>query len=235
MVQQYPSVSSWIVPIARWVVWDGALRESGAPSPVDLDFIDPMLRRRLSLLAKMALKVAHDCVRDLPAVQFVYASRHGELTRTTSMLDDLAAGESISPTAFTMAVLNSTAGLFSILRHDMTPSTAISASAESFGNGLLEAYMQLTENPERPVLLVYADEPTPSVYQHIEPEDSSAHAIGLLLQSGAPDTIACTSVPGNHALSHEAQSRAFLRCLEGASASGWHGAGKSWTWRRPSQ
>ncbi len=194
-----------------------------------------MLRRRLSLLAKMALKVAHDCVHDLPAVRFVYASRHGELTRTTSMLDDLAAGESISPTAFSMAVLNSSAGLFSILRHDTTPSTAISASAESFGNGLLEAYMQLVDDPERPVLLVYADEPAPDVYGRIEPEDSSAHAIGLLLQSGAPNAIACTSAPKNQTLSSESQSRAFLRCLEGASDSSWHGVGKSWAWSRQSQ
>ncbi len=194
-----------------------------------------MLRRRLSLLAKMALKVAHDCVHGLPAVRFVYASRHGELTRTTSMLDDLAAGESISPTAFSMAVLNSSAGLFSILRHDTTPSTAISASAESFGNGLLEAYMQLVDDPERPVLLVYADEPAPSVYGCIDPKESGAHAIGMLLQSGAPNTIACTSAPNNQTLSSESQSRAFLRCLEGASDSSWHGVGKSWAWSRQSQ
>ncbi len=191
-----------------------------------------MLRRRLSLLAKMALKVAYDCVHDLPAVRLVYASRHGELTRTTSMLDDLAAGESISPTAFSMSVLNSSAGLFSILRHDTTSSTAISASAESFGNGLLEAFMQLVEDPDRPVLLVYADEPAPGVYGQIEPEDSSAHAIGMLLQSGALNTITCTSVLGNQTPSRESQSRAFLRCLEGAPTSLWHGASMSWEWSR---
>lgn len=224
-----------MVPIARWALWDVTTEENGSPSPVELGFIEPMLRRRLSLLAKMTLKVAHDCVHGLPAVRFVYASRHGELTRTTSMLDDLAAGESISPTAFSMAVLNSSAGLFSILRHDTTPSTAISASAESFGNGLLEAYMQLVDDPERPVLLVYADEPAPSVYGYIEPKESGAHAIGMLLQSGAPNTIACTSAPNNQTLSSESQSRAFLRCLEGASDSSWHGVGKSWAWSRQSQ
>ena len=234
-MQQNPNVSTWTVPIARWALWDVTAQENRSPLPAELGFIEPMLRRRLSLLAKMALKVAHDCVHDLPATRFVYASRHGELTRTTSMLEDLAAGESISPTAFSMAVLNSSPGLFSILRHDTTPSTAISASVESFGNGLLEAYMQLVEDPERPVLLVYADEPAPDVYGRIEPADSSAHAIGLLLQSGAPNTIACTSLPIYQAVSHESQSRAFLRCLEGASDSSWHGVGKSWAWRRQSR
>jgi hypothetical protein len=232
MTQPNANVSTWMVPIARWALWDGADQKNGSPSSADLGFIEPMLRRRLSLLAKMALKVAHDCVHDLPAVRFVYASRHGELTRTTSMLDDLAAGESISPTAFSMAVLNSSTGLFSILRHDTTPSTAISSSAESFGNGLIEAYMQLVEDPERPVLLVYADEPTPDVYGRMEPEDSSAHAIGLLLRSGAPNTITCTSQPNQQIVSHESQSRAFLRCLEGAYDSNWHGVSKSWAWSR---
>jgi hypothetical protein len=234
-MQENPDISIWTVPIARWALWDVTAQENSSPSPTELGFIEPMLRRRLSSLAKMALKVAHDCVHDLPAVRFVYASRHGELTRTTSMLDDLAAEESISPTAFNMAVLNASPGLFSILRHDTTPTTAISASTESFGYGLLEAYIQMVQDPTRPVLLVYADEPAPDVYGCIEPKDSSPHAIGLLLHSGAANIIACTSRPNHQTVSHESQSRAFLRCLEGASESSWHGVGKSWAWSRQSQ
>ena len=234
-MQENPDISIWTVPIARWALWDVTAQENSSPSPTELGFIEPMLRRRLSSLAKMALKVAHDCVHDLPSVRFVYASRHGELTRTTSMLDDLAAEESISPTAFNMAVLNASPGLFSILRRDTTSTTAISASSESFGYGLLEAYIQMVQDPTRPVLLVYADEPAPDVYGCIEPKDSSPHAIGLLLHSGAANIIACTSRPNHQTVSHESQSRAFLRCLEGASESSWHGVGKSWAWSRQSQ
>ena len=151
------------------------------------------------------------------------------------MLEDLAAGESISPTSFSMSVLNSSAGVLSILRGDMAPSTAISASSESFGNGLLEAVMQLAEDPALPVLLVYADEPAPSVYGEIEPQDSSAHAIGLLLQVGATNAIVCNSKPSDKPLSREPQSRAFLRCLEGASGSIWQGASRCWAWSRAPQ
>lgn len=235
LMQQNPKNSSWMVPIERWALWDAATHENSAPSSDELGFIEPMLRRRLSLLAKIALKVANDCAHDVPAVRFVYASRHGELMRTTSMLEDLALDQPISPTAFSMSVLNASAGLFSILRNDVTPATAISASAESFGCGLLEAYTQLAEDPERPVLMVYADEPAPGVYGRIDPDDSGAHAIGVLLKTGAPYTIACSSIAGNQPMSREPQSRAFLRCLEGASASRWHGAGKSWTWNRQEQ
>lgn len=136
---------NWLAPIARWAVWDSAAQQNSAPTVAELGFIEPMLRRRLSPLAKMSLKVAHDCTHDLPAVHFIYASRHDELNRTSAMLDELASGESLSPTAFSLSVLNASAGLFSILRHDKTPASAISAATESFGYGLLEA----SSTPER--------------------------------------------------------------------------------------
>ena len=221
-----------VAPIARWAIWDTHSGSSGPPTSAELNFIEPMLRRRLSTLARMSLKVAHDCAHDLPSARFVYASRHGDLNRTTAMLDDLAAGESLSPTAFTMSVLNASPGLFSILRHDMAPTTAVSAAADSFVYGLLEACLQLTENPESPVVIVYADEPVPTVYEHIEPQDSNAHAIGLLLKCGAPITIGCASIPGDQVVSREPQSRAFLRCLEGAITSAWSSGDKSWIWTR---
>lgn len=198
--------------------------------------MDSMQRRRLSTLAKMALKVAHDCARDHASVRFVYASRHGELTRTTAMLDDLAAGEGLSPTAFSLSVLNASAGLFSIMRQDTAAATGISAGAESFGYGLLEASLQLAAQPQLPVLLVYADEPAPSIYGQMEPMDSAAHAIGLLLHGDATDVIACSSeFLGNRTACDGSQSRAFLRCLEGATASTWRGGAKIWGWSRQAQ
>lgn len=177
----------------------------------------------------MSLRVAHDCAHDVPDVRFVFASRHGELTRTTAMLDDLASGEELSPTAFSMSVLNASAGLFSILQRNTAPSTAISAGATSFGYGLLEACLQLADKPEQPVLLVYADEPIPSVYGDPALSGGTAHAIGLLLQSGAARRITCRTSCGEAMPSLEPLSRAFLRCLESGEAS-WHDNGTTWNW-----
>ena len=205
------------------------MRPDGQPSSPDVAFIEPMLRRRLSSLEKMSLRVAHDCAHDISDVRFVYASRHGELTRTTVMLGDLAAEQELSPTAFSMSVLNTSAGLFSILQRNTAPSTAVSAAASSFGYGLLEACMQLAEKPEQPVLLVYADEPTPAVYGETAKSSLEAHAIALLLQTGAPRQITCRTSPADGMTSSEPQSRAFLRCLESGQAS-WTGEGTSWTW-----
>lgn len=215
-------------------MWDAGTGEDSSSVVPEVAFVEPMLRRRLSRLAKMSLRVAHDCAHDIPDVRFVYASRHGELTRTTAMLGDLANDEGLSPAAFSMSVLNASAGLFSILQRNTAPSTALSAGAASFGYGLLEACLQLADKPEQPVLLVYADEPPPAIYRETEMSAWPAHAIALLLQSDAARQISCRTTADDALPSAELQSRAFLRCLENGQAS-WQGDGTSWAWSMQAQ
>jgi len=200
-------------------------------APPDVGFVEPMLRRRLSSLARMVLSVARACARDNPDVRIVFASRHGELARTTTMLESLVDDEDLSPTLFSMSVLNASAGLFSMLQKNTAPATAISAGRASFGYGLLEACLQLAENPVQPVLYVYADEPPPAAYGVTEESGSDAHAVGLLLVSAAETRITCSIEAGDAMPGREAQSRAFLRCLDQGRAD-WSDAGKHWLWKR---
>jgi hypothetical protein len=223
----------WSVPVIRWVEWDALPQRNGAPPSSELGFIDPLLRRRLSPLARMSLKVANDCAAERASVRMVYASRHGELNRTTGMLQDLAAGESVSPAAFSLSVHNASSGLFSIARKDMAPATAISAGDESFGFGLLEACLQLASEPAEPVLLVYADEPVPDLYGTADAD--CAHAIGLLLGDGAGTHIDCSYGESGDEESGEPQSRAFLRCLKQGAAAQWRGARNAWSWEPRAQ
>ena len=197
----------------------------------DVRFVEPMLRRRLSPLAKMMLRVAYDCARDVPEMRIVYASRHGELARTTTMLNSLAAKEELSPTLFSMSVLNASAGLFSILQKNTAPSTAISAGRASFGYGLLEACLQLAQQPAQPVLFVYADEPAPAVYQVEEPPNVRAHALGLLLEASGKTRISCSFTAGGATQSSEEQSHAFMRCLDHGESE-WSEAGWTWFWKK---
>ena len=197
----------------------------------DVRFVEPMLRRRLSPLAKMMLRVAYDCARDVPDVRIVYASRHGELTRTTTMLDSLAVKEELSPTLFSMSVLNASAGLFSILQKNTAPSTAISAGRASFGYGLLEACLQLAQKPAQPVLFVYADEPAPAIYQTAEPPDTNAHALALLLESSGKTRVSFSFTAASAAQSREEQSQAFMRCLDHGESE-WSEAGRTWFWKK---
>jgi len=224
-------VSPLNAPIACWSQWEARTSDDGSVSSPDVSFVEPMLRRRLSSLARMTLRVAYDCARDVPHARFVYASRHGELVRTTAMLESLAEMEVLSPTVFGMSVLNASGGLLSMLQKNVAPTTAISAGCSSFGYGLLEACLQLADKPNEPVLFVYADEPAPTTYGVGELPGSGAHAVGLLLQSEAKMHIRCTVSGESTVTSGEVQSRAFLRCLDQGEA-GWHGEGKHWSWTR---
>ena len=215
----------WIAPIARWSAWTKDSVELGLP---DVSFIESTLRRKLSSLAKISLKVANECVGDTPCVHLVYASRHGDLNRTTEMLVDLADGEQLSPTTFSMSVLNAFAGVYSISKNEQLPSTSLSAGESSFGFGLLEACMQLASHPEVPVLFVYSDEPAPPIYE-ISNEAFDAHAVAILLSNKASIKVACEMTASEASADLNPQSYSFLDCLNGKNGA-WQGEGRAWTW-----
>ena len=217
----------WTIPVARWSSWPAAA--SAAP---DIGFIEPIVRRRLSTLSKVALKVAHDCVSQ-DEVRVVFASRHGELRRTTDILRTISAGEPVSPTAFSLSVLNAMTGVFGIARGDRSAASAISAGAETLGYALLEAYAQYATQPGSPVLLVYADEPADPAYGTIEDEVQGG-ALSILLDTRSAGLLACTlsdagsllDVPG----SFLTQSEAVQRCLDTKAPATWQHAGTTWHW-----
>ncbi len=135
------------------------------------------------MLSKIALKVAHDCATQRDRVRIVFASRHGELRRTTDILRAIDAGESVSPTAFSLSVMNAMTGVFGIARGDRSPASAISAGAETLGYALLEAHAQYASDPSSPVLVVYADEPTDAAWGPVEDEVQGG-ALAILLDAG---------------------------------------------------
>ncbi|MFM0201278.1 beta-ketoacyl synthase chain length factor [Paraburkholderia fungorum] len=176
----------WIIPVARWSSWPAA-----ATAAPDIGFIEPIVRRRLSTLSRVALKVAHDCVAQ-DDIRVVFASRHGELRRTTEILRAISAGEPVSPTSFSLSVLNAMTGVFGIARGDRSAASAISAGAETLGYALLEAYAQYTAQPGSPVLLVYADEPADPAYGAIEDEVQGGAIAILLGGEAAMGQLECT-------------------------------------------
>ena len=203
--------------------------ENGALSVPDVSFVDPMQRRRLSSLARMTLCVANQCGEKVADARLVFASRHGELTRTTTMLENIADSEPVSPTVFGMSVLNASTGLYSILKNNTAPASAVSAGCSSFAYGLLEAARQWRDSPERPVLYVYADEPAPAVYGAEEAPGATAHALGVLLDPAGEISMRCCLSAGSSDVSEEVPSRAFRRALEQGEAL-WSGEGKTWRW-----
>lgn len=245
----------WTIPVARWSSWPAP-----ATAAPDIGFIEPIVRRRLSTLSKMALKVAHDCVRHdsgdgsngsdgsgirVEGVRVVFASRHGELRRTTDILHSIDAGEPVSPTAFSLSVLNAMTGVFGIARGDRSAASAVAAGAETLGYALLEAHAQYAAQPASPVLLVYADEPAAPTYGPIVDEVQGGALAILLDAAHAQGQLTCTLTPGDESVSRVAsagaagvssafasQSAALHACLERRADTAWRGAGPGpqWQW-----
>ena len=217
----------WTLPVARWSCWP-----AGATAAPDIGFIDPLVRRRLSSLSKMALKVAHDCAADVGPMRLVFASRHGELRRTTGMLDDIRASQPVSPTAFSLSVLNAMTGVYGIARRDRSAATAISAGAETLGYALLEAHAQFSADPTTPVLMVYADEPAHERYGMVEHE-MPAGALAVLVEKGAPAELECAAGPALEIGSlpaYATQGEALTHGLTARAAVAWQGLGRRWQW-----
>ena len=90
------------------------------------DPVPLLLRRRVSAIGQQALRAAWG----LPAAaeaRLIFASRHGEFSRTLSILDALANDQPVSPADFTLSVHHALAGLLSIAQRNRLGHTAIAA------------------------------------------------------------------------------------------------------------
>lgn len=198
----------------------------------EVDFVEPLLRRRLSRLARGAFHCANR-VSPEGDVRFVFASRHGEADRTLAILQDLAAGEEISPSRFSMSVHNAVPGLWSILRQNHAPSAAIAAGPESFGWGLLQAYAAWAEEPDGKVLFVFGDDRLPEPWDSGQPE-SGPHAVALVL--GLPAARRLSLVWDPEGGGPPASLPQAMHCLSRMTArnpgppEAWVGAAGTWNW-----
>jgi hypothetical protein len=222
----------WTMPVAQWSFWP-----ANPASLPDTGFIEPMVRRRLSSLSRAALKVAHDCAQEQHAARVVFASRHGELRRTTDILRAITAAEPVSPNAFSLSVLNAMSGIYGIARRDRSPATAISAGAETLGYALLEAYAQYMKQPCPPVLVVYADEPADPLYGNVEDEVQEGALAILLDANAAQGYLECVissvdePLPAVPEKRFATQSEALLCCLDARQTAAWQSTGDNWQWR----
>ena len=227
----------WRIPLMRAVAWsqeplsslsdEGWLEvASGAP---DTGAVEPLLRRRLSALGKGMIHCATRASADHGPLRSVFASRHGEPARALPMLEDLAAGQDISPTQFSMNVHNAMAGIWSIARQDRSAATAVGAGPETFGWGLLEAF-GLHQADGEPVLFVFGDDVLPEAFASLGAEQTPLHAAGLLI--GAPASLWLVVRRDPFAEASEPslpQSLHALRALSGAETGFWSGPRGAWT------
>ena len=109
---------------------------------LDLSFIPPIERRRLSDASKIAFSLLGSSSLKIP---IIFSSQKGEINRCFAMLNDLASHNITSPTAFSLSVLNSTPALLAIAQKNHSEILAISA-VDCLEYGLINAYALLSES-----------------------------------------------------------------------------------------
>ncbi|RLZ06973.1 beta-ketoacyl synthase [Acinetobacter sp. 2JN-4] len=186
-----------------------------------LDEIPAMQRRRLSLLAKMALQSALTALDGQSVDYIVWVSKYGDEEKTLRILQDVLSGQTPSPTQFSTSVHNAIAGLYSILCHDDTPSTSLSCE---WTEALIEAYAILKAQPHvQKVLVVAYDQALPTVYS--DAWDFPAFALSTVVSLAQPNLEVLDLTSSASSGSTSMESLAFYQFWQTAdinpSASRW--------------
>lgn len=145
--------------------------------------IPAMQRRRLSPFAKLSLHCALQAGEGyLDNIPCVFASRHGDLQKTSRLISDVAAKEVLSPTQFGLSVHNAVGGLFSIYTGNKAPQTAVSAGEDTFLTAIVDAVCKLNSNNYSNILLVYTETTVPKIYQRYINQDEVSVSTALLIE-----------------------------------------------------
>lgn len=183
--------------VRRWAAWAPGLETQEAwtawldapawPLPVvegvaPLAEVPAMTRRRIDPLGRAALQVAWWVQVDEPTGPVVFASRWGEIARSVGLLRQLAQGEPLSPTAFSLSVHNASSAVYSIARGDTANYAAVSAGPASAAAGVCEALGLLDQGAPQ-VLVVSVESPLPEPFEGFESHPGSLRAWAVLLES----------------------------------------------------
>lgn len=153
---------------------------------IDVTWVPAIQRRRLSPFAKMALSSAQHASAQQAHLPIVFSSRHGDLHKTTQLLNAVTEGEELSPTGFGLSVHNAVAGLFSILTGNQQAINSISGGQDSIMSALVDALANLDSQQHKTCLLVHCDQALPALYSQYSDERQINHSCAFVLQRVAP-------------------------------------------------
>lgn len=219
-----------------WASWaeQAELPDSDALPPVAA--VPAMTRRRLTRWGRLALEVATSMQGQLAVdTPVIFSSRHGDTRRTQKLLQDLALGEPLSPTAFSLSVHNAALGLFTIIERITAPSLALAAGRDTLAHAWVEAQGWLAQGAPQ-VLLVHCDEPLAEFYRPDADEMEMPAALAMLL-SAEPgpgrQRVALHRNPGGAGPGSVSMMAAFLTWWFGSDARLELSAERTtWAWER---
>lgn len=244
--------------VADWAAWAPGLHDreawqawskhpvvpTGDDTPV-LREVPSLQRRRIERLGRMAVQAAWWCSQaESTGVPLVFASRHGDVQRSFELLEQLAAGEPMSPTHFGLSVHNAIAALYSIVRGERGNYLAMAAGRATVEAALVEAAGLLADGAPEVLVVVYDAQP-PVVYTDFLDEPVPFYAwswrvraagegvrLGLAWAAdvAGDNPSALRGGPPSAALPAGLDALRFL--LSGEAAREHRSDGLRWTWRR---
>lgn len=230
--------------IAQWRAWapdldhqdiwkDWAQRPYcplGPGTPPDVSFLPAIQRRRLSPMARMVFACAWPLAEGVAPMPVVFASLHGETSRTFGLMRSLSQDEPLSPTAFGLSVHNAIAGLWSIIRREPTESVALCVANDGLEHAFIEACTLLAQGHAN-VLVVVTEERPPEQYAPWIEEVPFAYATAFRVVAGKDWAVAPTTADGPNALWPNALN--LVRHLA-LGTSTWRNSvnDRAWTWTR---
>ncbi|MND95434.1 hypothetical protein D3C80_876890 [compost metagenome] len=235
-IAQWRAWAPGLVSVHDWLQW------SQAPQPIaddaaapDVSFLPAMQRRRLGRLARMAFSVGWPLAEGQAQLPLVFACRHGETPRTFELLSELAAGQLLSPTQFSLSVHNAVIGLWSILRGCNAEMTSLAAAGDGLEHGLLEACALLREGAPAVLLIITEETPAPA-YTHWIDDVPFPYAVGLLLTAGDDWALSIETANAEALPCQWPHAVDLLRCLLTGQAGCQHTCnGRIWHWHRKHQ
>ena len=122
------ALSPGLEQVTQWQQWAKEARWPELTPPLPATPLIPMMMaRRLSAGARLAVQLGLEMLARHPIDNAIFVSRHGELARSMTLLQGLAAGKPLSPTDFSMSVHNTAAGLCSIQGKAALPMSSLAA------------------------------------------------------------------------------------------------------------
>jgi hypothetical protein len=112
------------------------------------------LRRRITPIGRHALSAVWG-LPEIANARLVLSSRHGEFSRTASLLEAIVNDNELSPADFTLSVHHALIGLLSISLSNPRGHSAVAAGKDSFcfGLPLPGAYAVFNDQNEQPIAL----------------------------------------------------------------------------------
>jgi hypothetical protein len=180
--------SAW----AGWLAAPDLAALAGEATPL-LAELPAMTRRRIDPLGRAALQAAFWAQGDAETGPVVFSSRWGEIARSVGLLQQLAQGEPLSPTAFSLSVHNASSAVYSIARGDTANYSALSAGPHSAAAAVSEALGLLADSASS-VLVVSVEAALPAPYERFEARCLPMRAWAALLEAGGDVSLTTQAV-----------------------------------------